>query len=190
MLLAFMAFPLESQSVEDPLLSEWNDFSGKPESKKLLKWLRCQAGARLTGTQCSTRFDAAMPGYFGRLGIFVTLKKGNRVRGCYGAFSHSIADAGSLLADYLTGALTRDPRYDPLDVSELADTRIIITITSQPFAVNDLASIDVRSFGIMLLCENETTVFVPAEIKNMSYIEKKLKGSSCQISTFKAVTLQ
>lgn len=190
LLFAAMALPQEFQTVEDPLISQWREFSGKPECKKLLQWLRCQARARLTGTRCGERFDALTPGYFGRLGLFVTLKKGGRVRGCFGAFSHSITDAGTLLNDYLDGALTRDPRYNPLDIAELADTRIIITVTSQPLPVNDIDSIDVRNFGITLLCGNETTVFVPAEIRSSSYIEKKIRGSACQISMFRAVTLQ
>ncbi len=189
-MLAAMAFPQEFQPGDDPLLSEWRDFSGRPECKKLLQWLRCQARARLTGTRCGERFVAATPDYFGRLGMFVTLKKGSRVRGCFGAFSHGITDAGSLLNDYLVGALTRDPRYNPLDVAELADTRIIITVTSQPLTVNDIDSIDVRNFGITLMCGNETTVYVPAEIKSTSYIKKRIRGSACQTSMFRAVTLQ
>jgi AMMECR1 domain-containing protein len=189
-LLAVLAFPQESRPVEDPLLSEWSDFSGKPECKKLLQWLRCQAKARLTGTMCGTRFDAVTPGYFGSLGMFVTLKKGNRVRGCFGAFSHSGIDAGSLLSDYLAGALTRDPRYHPLDISELNETRIIVTITSQPYPVNDISSIDILHYGIALQCGNENIVFVPAEIKNTLYIEKTMKDSICQISIFRAVTLE
>lgn len=187
---AAMAVPQWSQPVEDPLLSEWREFSCRPECKRLLQWLRCQAGARLTGTTCPQRFNVATPEYFGRLGMFVTLQKARRVRGCFGAFSHSITDAGNLLNDYLTGALTRDPRYRPLDVAELADTRIIITVTSQPFPVSHIDSADVRNFGITLLCGNETAVYVPAEIKSTSSIEKKIHGSGCQVYLFRAVTLQ
>ncbi len=189
-MLVLLGFPLESLPDEDPALAAWSDFSGKPECTRLILWLRCKAKARLTGTSCDDRIDVAMPYYFGHLGMFVTLKKGNRVRGCYGAFSHSSADAGCVLSDYLIGALTRDPRYDPLDVSELADTRIIITITSQPFSVNEINSIDVHRFGIALQCGNDTAIYVPAEIKNTSYIEKRIQGAACQVSAFKAVTLQ
>ncbi len=190
MLLAVMVVPNETRSGEDPLLSEWGDFSSRPECKKMLQWLRCQARARLTGTICSTRLEATTPGYFGSLGMFVTLKKGNRVRGCFGSFSHSATDAGSLLSDYLAGALTRDPRYQPLDISELNETRIIVTVTSQPFPVDDVATIDVRHSGIVMMCGNEATVFVPAEIKSTLYIEKKVKGTTCQVSAFRAVTLE
>ncbi|MBP7734899.1 MAG: AMMECR1 domain-containing protein [Spirochaetes bacterium] len=122
--------------------------------------------------------------------MFVTLSKGKKVRGCYGAFSHSITDGESLLSDYLTGALTRDPRYRPLDISELRNTRIIITITSQPFPVNDIGSIDLQYYGVMLQCGNSAAIYVPAEIKSMQYIEKIMRGSSCQVYGFRAVTLQ
>jgi len=185
-----MALPGHVLPVEDPLLSEWSDFSGKPECLKLMDWLRCQVRERLTGILCKDRFDAVMPRYFGQLGMFVTLKKGKNVRGCYGAFSHSVTDVKSLFSDYLTGALTRDPRYKPLDVSELVSTRIIITITSQPFPVNDPGSLDLDHYGIVLQCGDRVSIYVPAEIKNNNYIEKIMQGGSCQVSAFKAVTLQ
>jgi hypothetical protein len=189
-LIAFAAYPGEVRPVEDPLLSEWQDFSGTPDCLKLLEWLRCRARAQLTGTPCSGRFHGSVPRYFGQLGMFVTLTKGNKVRGCYGAFSHSITDAESLLSDYLAGALTRDPRHKPLDIAELRDTRIIITVTSQPYPINDPGAMDLQHHGVMLQCGNSATIYVPAEIKSIRYIEKNIQGNSCQVSGFRAVTLQ
>ncbi len=189
-LVAFVAYQVKSGPSEDPLLSEWRDFSGSPECLKLLDWLRCRARAQLTGTACNDRYYGSLPRYFGQLGMFVTLTKGKKVRGCYGAFSHSITDGESLLSDYLTGALTRDPRYQPLDISELRETRIIITITSQPFPVDDPGSIDLRHYGVMLQCGNRATIFVPAELKSIHCVEKIMRDHSCQVSGFKAVTLQ
>ncbi len=189
-LVAFVAYPGKSGSAEDPLLSEWRDFSGRPECLKLLDWLRCRARAQLTGTACNDRYKGSLPRYFGQLGMFVTLTKGKKVRGCYGAFSHSIIDGESLLSDYLTGALTRDPRYKPLDISELGEASIIITITSQPFPVDDPASLDLRHYGVILQCGNSATIYVPAEIKSIYCLEKIMRGNSCQVSGFNAVTLQ
>ncbi|OHD65089.1 MAG: hypothetical protein A2176_02400 [Spirochaetes bacterium RBG_13_51_14] len=177
--------------MEDPLLEQWSEFMRSPESKKLVRWLRCKAYSRLSGRPCNERMEIATPPYFGRLGIFVTLRKGAKVRGCYGAFSHAITDIESLLSDYLDGALTRDPRYDPLDISEFAATDIIVTVTAPPYAVADFSSIDTRRYGIMLVCGGgETRIFVPAEIKAISYVERYATGGSCQASVFRAVTIR
>jgi Uncharacterized conserved protein len=185
-----MIFSRGSLAMEDPMLEQWSDFSRKPECIKLVEWLRCQARSRLTGILCENTLNVKTPPFFGRLGIFITLKKGKIVRGCYGAFSHGSADIETLLSDYIAGALTRDPRYKPLDVSELADTDIIMTITTPPSSVHDYKSIDTHRYGIVLICGGDTSIFVPAEIRNASYIEKITAGKSCQVSAFKAVTIR
>ncbi len=95
-----------------------------------------------------------------------------------------------MLADYLSGALTGDHRYAPLDVAELEHTDIIVTITSQPYAVDDPDSVNVLRYGISLSCgADPMMVYVPSEIRNTSYIHKLLKGKECQVSAFRAVTI-
>jgi len=179
-----------SLAIEDPMLEQWTEFSKKPECGKLVSWLRCQVRSRLSGVPCNEMLRVTMPPFFGRLGVFITLKKGTRVRGCYGAFSHGTADIGTLLSDYIAGALTRDPRYKPLDISEIEDTDVIMTITTAPFPVEDYGTIDTNRYGIVLLCGGDYTIFMPAEIRSASYIEKTMAGKSCQVSAFKAVTIR
>jgi AMMECR1 domain-containing protein len=156
-----------------------------------MKWLRQQAGERLTGSTPGTSPKIETPPFFGNLGIFITLKKGKKIRGCYGAFYHSYTDIGGLLADYLAGALTRDHRYPPLDIAELPDTEIILTVTSMPLPVSDLGTVDLHRYGILMVCDgDETAVFVPAEIRTVSFIERFSRGKTCQISAFRAVTIR
>jgi AMMECR1 domain-containing protein len=172
------------------MLEQWAEFSKKPECGKLASWLRCQARSRLAGIRCKETLDVPTPSFFGSLGMFITLTKGTRVRGCYGAFSHGTADIEALLSDYIAGALYRDPRYKPLDASEIEDADIVMTITTAPFPVDDYASIDTKRYGIVLGCGDHTAVFVPAEIRNSSFLEKAMKGKSCQVSAFRAVTIR
>jgi len=189
-LLAVFVLLRSSLAIEDPMLEQWAEFSKKPECKKLVSWLRCQARSRLTSMPCNEMLGVTTPPFFGRLGIFITLKKGTKVRGCYGAFSHGPAEIESLLSDYIIGALTRDPRYTPLDISEIDDTDIIMTITTAPSPVDDYTLIDMRRYGIVLVCGGNSSIFVPAEIGSASYIEKIMAGKSCQVSAFKAVTIR
>jgi uncharacterized protein len=178
-------------TMEEQQLDKWSEFSKRAECKKLMEWLRCQAGERLTGSRSCTVPEIETPSFFGSLGMFITLKKGNRIRGCYGAFSHAMTDIRGLLSDYLTGALTRDPRYAPLDMAELAETDIILTVATMPSPVGDIGSIDMHRYGVMLVCNgDETMVFVPAEIRTTSYIERFMRGKSCQVSAFRAITIR
>ena len=182
---------LQLFAITEPMLARWEEFSQKPETQELVRWLRCRAYAQLAGTRCGEELKAVPPSFFGRLGIFITLKKGKKVRGCFGAFSHASPDIASVLADYLSGALTRDPRYEPLDAGELGQTDIIISITTQPYAVTDLDSIDALRYGIAVACgDGLAGVYVPAELRDAGRIQKLVKGKECQVSAFRAVTIQ
>jgi AMMECR1 domain-containing protein len=178
-------------SREDQALERWSEFSKKAECRKLMAWLRCMMRTRLTGTKGCGYPDIETPPFFGSRGMFITLKRGIRIRGCYGAFSHAMTDVRGLLSDYLTGALTRDPRYAPLDASELADTEIILTVATMPSPVSDVGAMDMSRYGVLLVCNGEeTAVFVPAEIRAASYIERFMRGKSCQVSAFRAITIR
>ncbi len=180
-----------SYSLPDPALEEWRDFSHTAESGRLVEWLRCRARAMLAGNNCTGRLKAGTPQFYGKLGIFVTLKKGKTVRGCYGAFFHSAPGITDILADYLSGALTRDPRYKPLGLSELEHTEIIITIASQPHAVYDPDSIDTLRYGIALTCgDGAVTVYVPSELRGVQDLRKYYREKECQVSVFEAVTIR
>lgn len=190
-LLILFGASIGAKSMGDPALDEWRAFSEKPESRELIAWLRCQARAHIDGTGCSERMGVVTPEFFGKLGIFVTLKKGKKVRGCYGAFYHSSADIRLLLKDYLAGALTRDPRYKPLESSELDLIDILITIATPPNAVPDFGSIDPQRQGVVVTCDGgDSIVFVPAELRDISYLRNAVRGKSCQASTFNVVTLR
>ena len=179
-------------SASEPMLEEWQEFSQNISKKKqLIDWLKCKARAKMTGADCLEKLTVAAPQYYGKLGIFITLKKGKSVRGCSGAFSHTSTDISAVLSDYLSGSLTRDPRYKPLEISELERTEIILTITSQPYAVADAESVDVLRYGIALTCaDGITIVYVPTELRTSQSIQKQLKEKDCQISAFRAVTIK
>jgi AMMECR1 domain-containing protein len=178
-------------SLPDPALEEWRNFSQTVESRQLVEWLRCLAKAKLSGGICKERLKIATPQFYGKLGIFVTLKKGKNVRGCYGAFFHSTPDIADVLSDYISGALLRDHRYKPIGLSELKQTEIIITIASQPSAVSGPDSIDTLRYGIALSCgDSAMTVYVPYELRSVQDLRKLFREKECQASFFEAVTIR
>ena len=71
------------------------------------------------------------------------------------------------------------------------DVEIIITVASMPKTVNDINYIDLSDYGVVLTCDNlSQRVFVPAEIRTNSYINRYMKNKSCQVGAFRAVTVR
>lgn len=172
-------------------LDLWKAFSRSPECRKLTAWLRLNAESILLKKNTGAGLPVSVPGLSGRAGMFITLIKKGKVRGCYGAFHHESGDTAEIFLDYLEGALFRDPRYRPLEPSELADTEIVVTITSYPEPADDINNIDISSCGVFIECDGTSgMVIVPAEFRTISRITALGGKSDCRYSRFRAVTIR
>ena len=121
-------------------------------------------------------------------GVFVTIVRNGRVRGCFGSFQHRTTDMESLLAEYLCGALRSDPRYEPVTVSELASSVIIVTLAEQPGEPCAVEQIDPVMEGVLI--EQDAgggVVIVPAEFRSLAAIKRRAAGS--RVRPFRARTI-
>ena len=68
-------------------------------------------------------------------GVFVTLTKQGILRGCIG---HPGPDSplGNAIIDSAISAATRDPRFPPVNVSEMDDIVVEVTVLTQPELIN------------------------------------------------------
>lgn len=81
----------------------------------------------------STKLDDVASGdIFSELrGVFVTLNKNGELRGCIG---HPYADSAlkDAIIDSAISAATRDPRFPVVDISEMSDVIVEVTVLTQP----------------------------------------------------------
>lgn len=190
-LIALVVLSTSSGYSKDVMLESWKKFASSETAEDMILWMKREAMNEFVKSGKSGRFDKSTPSFYGSLGIFVTLKKGNRVRGCYGSFSHSYDNISMVLMDYMKGALRNDPRYLPLGIEELADTSIIVTITSRPQPVEDIYMVDLLKYGVMITFENGTSIIiVPAEFKTHSFLINSIRNRKvANISAFRSVTI-
>lgn len=171
-------------------LVKWEEFSKSKNAKELISWLKEKAYCSLHPIcQEEHKYKNETPEFYGKYGIFITLVKNKKVRGCYGSFYHPSYKINDVLDDYLQGALRHDSRYSPLKVDEVKDARIIVTIATKPIPIFDLDEVNLKSFGILVHLEDGgRIVFIPSEIKKLSHLKKRLKGKKIK-SFFKFKTM-
>ncbi|HQO01735.1 MAG TPA: AMMECR1 domain-containing protein [Spirochaetota bacterium] len=176
---------------QDIQFEEWVRFAESREAGVLKQWVRGVAGELLGEQRCGRPLPVRAPSFFGRFGIFITVVKGRAVRGCYGAFDHRSDDLETVLREYIVGALRNDMRHNPLDVGELEDARVIITIADRGFPVDDLQLLDLSRFGVTLVSAGGgSVIYVPAEIRSASYLDSVVKTlRPVQVNAFRAVTI-
>ncbi len=174
----------------DPV-EQWTEFSRSQEKIIFMKWLRENAVSIQKKEKNYEPLPVELPAVHGRSGLFITLMKKGKVRGCFGAFDHSEPDITLMLREYLKGALSYDPRYKPLERHELEATEIIVTVASFPEQVEGLNKVDISRFGVLIECDDSAaTVIVPAEFRTASRLNWNNRYTNCRISRFRAVTIR
>lgn len=178
-------------SASDSCLDRWGEFSHSGNKNILTKWMRTAAGRILYKQKISEDLNLSLPAQPECIGLFITLIRKGKVRGCYGAFNHRGSSIENILINYIKGALYLDPRHEPLERFELDDTEIVLTVTSNPEPVDDINNVDISNFGLLIECEDSNKiVIVPAEYKTASKVLKMTGNSLCRYHKFRGITIR
>jgi AMMECR1 domain-containing protein len=189
--IAILFYSLFITASSDSCLGRWEEFFRSAENTQLKTWLRTTAFNILSKNKAAAYPDIKLPAQPHCTGLFITLIKKGKVRGCYGAFTHRYNSPSDILKDYIKGALYLDPRHTPLEKYELEETDIVLTVTSNPEPVDDINNVDISNFGLFIECEDSSkTVIVPAEYKTSSKVLKLTGNGRCRIKKFRAVTIR
>lgn len=82
-------------------------------------------------------------------GVFVTLKVDDQLRGCIGYPLPHKSLFGTII-DSAISAASQDFRFQPLELKELAKTKIEISVLTLPKAIKDVSEIEVGKHGIIV----------------------------------------
>lgn len=187
----FLITPVVASAATDSCLEKWMEFSHSSGKKVLTGWIRETALNILSGKKNYPVTEITLPAEPDCTGMFITLIKKGKVRGCYGAFNHMYSSPSLILRDYINGALYLDHRYRPLEKHELDETEIVLTVTSNPEPVDDINNVDITNFGLFIECEDSpNTVIVPAEYKTSAGIIRHTGRTGCRFYRFRSVTIK
>jgi AmmeMemoRadiSam system protein A len=93
-------------------------------------------------------------------GVFVTLHKSGRLRGCMGSLDPS-TPLGDAVRQASVCAAVQDPRFPPVTPGELQEIRIEISILSAPQPMRDLTDLHLGRHGILVRRGAQRGLFLP-----------------------------
>jgi AmmeMemoRadiSam system protein A len=94
--------------------------------------------------------DEISPEMRERAGVFVSLKKHGRLRGCIGTFEPTRDNvAVEIMANAISSA-TDDPRFPPVRTSELDELEYSVDILTSPALVNSTAELHPLRYGVIV----------------------------------------
>lgn len=142
------------------------DFPVKLARKTLEKYL--QEGKKIN-------LPAWIPDIFKKkAGVFVSLHKKGKLRGCIGTFLPAQPDITREIINNAISAATKDPRFLPVEKQELKEIDISVDILSQPKKTSSLEELNPQKYGIIISKGWQRGLLLP-NLKGVDTIEYQVK---------------
>ena len=110
----------------------------------------------------------------GRAGVFVSIKKRGELRGCIGTFAPTRANiAEEIVANAICSA-TQDPRFVPVEASELDDLEYSVDVLTEPEPVKSVAQLDPKKYGVILECGFGRGLLLP-DLEGVDSVEEQIR---------------
>ncbi|MBR6208245.1 MAG: AmmeMemoRadiSam system protein A [Oscillospiraceae bacterium] len=85
-----------------------------------------------------------------RAGVFVSLHKEGRLRGCIGTIGPTRDCVAEEIRENAISAASRDPRFPPVEPGELEALEISVDVLSAPEEIASKAELDVKRYGVIV----------------------------------------
>jgi len=112
-------------------------------------------------------------------GVFVTLKKNEELRGCIG-FPYPLLPVNEAVEKAALSAAFSDPRFLPLQKSEINQVKIEISILSVPKEVKNFKEIKIGRDGLICECEGRSGLLLPQVAVENDFSRKEFLECLCQ----------
>jgi len=123
-------------------------------------------------------FTEADPELLKEKGAFVTLRKGENLRGCIG----NIIGHGPLyltVRDMAIASSTEDPRFPPVTPNELKDIKIEISVLSEPKRITNPDEIELGVHGVIIKRGFRSGVFLPQVATETGWTKEEFLSNLC-----------
>jgi AmmeMemoRadiSam system protein A len=103
-----------------------------------------------TGKPVDPPTDAAPALLSERAGVFVSIKKDGKLRGCIGTILPTERNIALEILTNSVSAATRDPRFDPIAPEELESLSYSVDVLSPPEPIRSKRELDVSRYGVIV----------------------------------------
>ena len=108
-------------------------------------------------------------------GVFVTLKKEGKLRGCIGRFEPSTS-LYQTITEMAIAAATHDSRFDPVTIKEISQIEIEISILTPLKKINSIGEIELGKHGIFIKKGLNRGTFLPQVAAETGWTKEEFLG--------------
>ena len=96
-----------------------------------------------------------------RAGVFVSIRKSGRLRGCIGTIMPTRENIASEIIHNAISAGIHDPRFNPVTEDELDDLVYSVDVLGEPEPISSMAELDVRRYGVIVRAGRRSGLLLP-----------------------------
>ena len=96
-----------------------------------------------------------------RAGVFVSIHKDGRLRGCIGTILPVYGSVAEEIIHNAISASTRDPRFDPIRPDELDKLEINVDVLTTPEKIESKDELDVKRYGVIVSSGGKRGLLLP-----------------------------
>ena len=106
-------------------------------------------------------------------GVFVSLKKKGRLRGCIGTFLPCQDNIAQEIVVNAISAATADPRFPPVSIDELDELKYSVDVLTPPQKIEDTKELDVKKYGVIVETDFKKGLLLP-DLEGVDTVEEQL----------------
>lgn len=137
------------------------------------------------------------PEFARKAGVFVTISRHGRRRGCWGRFEPATGCLRDEIIGAAVAAATSDPRCRPIRLGELKDLEFTVSIVGPLRRTKDTQPYSPGAFGLLLRSGEKTGVILPGEARTSRWRLAEAKrqagvspGEPYELYVFETVALR
>lgn len=111
-------------------------------------------------------------------GVFVSLHKGNDLRGCIG-FVEAIMPLYRAVIENTVNAARRDPRFDPVALSEVGQLHIEISVMTPPREIHTVDEIQIGRDGLIVSRGRARGLLLPQVATDFEWDRETFLSQTC-----------
>jgi AmmeMemoRadiSam system protein A len=108
-----------------------------------------------------------------RAGVFVSLHKDDRLRGCIGTIEPVRSCVAEEIQENAISAATRDPRFSPVSVNELEKLEINVDVLTAPEEISSKSELDVKKYGVIVSKGSRRGLLLP-DLDGVDNVEEQV----------------
>lgn len=109
-----------------------------------------------------------------KAGTFVSLHKKGKLRGCIGTYLPTQDNLAHEIIKNAISAATQDPRFPPVDTSEIKDLEISVDVLSEPEPVKSTKELDTKKYGVIVSKGWQRGLLLP-HLEGVETVEQQLE---------------